>query len=217
MLSVDEWMWEAVHEGNAEELRFALSKGANPDWAGGAQGWRALMRAAHRGSVECLQILLAAGACPHRPTDGSRDTPLMFACDGAQRACAEALLAAGARVDDRASNGGSALHTAAFVGSVGCVEALLLAGADPNLQDEDGEGALMKATLQREERCCRLLILAGADARALNKKGSSPWGEAQGDISLETLFAKALAEREAMELAASVGRQAARAKSSPRV
>ena len=81
-------------------------------------------------------------------------------------------LQAGADVDDKDSDGRTALMRAAGVGDADCVRLLIEAGADVEDKDSGGRTALMRAARYNHTDCVRLLIEAGAD---VDDKDSDGW------------------------------------------
>jgi len=73
------------------------------------------------------------------------------------------------------AEGATALHGAAYEGSVDCVQYLLENGADVSSQDDDGWTSLHAAVCGKRRKCVALLLKAGCDPFAENIDGLTPF------------------------------------------
>jgi ankyrin repeat protein len=83
------------------------------------------------------------------------------------------LIAAGADVDERASDGTTALHWAAHFGDLELVEALLERGADATLRNDYGATAIAAAAVEGDPAIIKALLDAGADVDSPNPEGQT--------------------------------------------
>ena len=97
--------------------------------------------------------------------------------DAAQSGDAAAVLrevAAGGDVNQRGSDGSTAVMYAAYYGEADLVEALIAAGADVNASNEFGTSALTEAAIIGDARIVAALLSAGADPNTRNPDGETP-------------------------------------------
>jgi len=103
--------------------------------------------------------ILASGACGNAPA-----LPLALVAARNAVATVQQLLAQGHAVDERGSDGLTALMWAARAGAVDAMRALLDAGADANFADaRNGWTPLLHAIHKRQVDAVRLLLERGAD------------------------------------------------------
>ena len=96
--------------------------------------------AAAEGNLKSLKEHLAKGIDINTKDDGSLGiTPLAFAILQDQTQMVEFLIQQGADVNAKYRDGGTALHTAAFLGQYEVTELLVQKGANVNTKDEDGD------------------------------------------------------------------------------
>ena len=153
--SADKKLFKAAKSGSADDIRAAISKGANVN---GWNSWNheyytALMYAAmYNEDPEVIKALIDAGADVNAwkitlfdEEDG--DTALMYAAwKNKNTYVTKALLDAGADVNAKNSEGYSALmKAAAFNTNPDVVKALIAAGANVNEEDNRGYTALAQA------------------------------------------------------------------------
>lgn len=84
------------------------------------------------------------------------------------------LIAKGADVNQRDSDGRTALHHAVINGDEGIVQALLCANADVHIADSDGWTPLHFAARGYHLALAEVLLEAGADIEALDSHGNTP-------------------------------------------
>ena len=100
-----------------------------------------------------------------QPTHLTRNTTcptaIVHAATG-RTAARQALIERGARLDQAASDGETALISAARKGQIAAVRALLGAGANCNLKTEDGNTALSFAIAAGHDEVAQLLRANGA-------------------------------------------------------
>ena len=157
---------QAARDGDAEDVRFLLSKGVELNSA-----WKGLTPLQH--------------AINPRPP-GTADRPDARAME--ERQVVELLLTAGANVEVRDKNGRRPLHLAASFGRVDVAELLLGRGAEVDARDTWDWTPLHVAASRREAGMVKLLLEHGADVHARNKAGHSPRDETFGDEQIETLL-----------------------------
>jgi ankyrin repeat protein len=102
-----------------------------------------------------------------------RDAPLVEAAHAADHARAEALLAAPVDVNQRSSDGTSALHWAVYHEDVRLVTDLLARGADPNARNDYGSMPLAEAAEVGNPAVVKQLLAAGANAKSANDDGQT--------------------------------------------
>jgi ankyrin repeat protein len=153
----------AVHAGDADAVRAALDRGADPT--------EALSQCA---SAEVARVLIAAGASPDYPPD---DPPIVAL---AQHGHADALaVVIAAKADLEASRRFTemrALMTAALHGQLAAVTMLIAAGAYVNARDLAGQTALhhVATSTHRQRRAITIALLeAGADRSARTRRGDT--------------------------------------------
>ncbi len=147
---------DAAYDGQAELVREALERGADPS-VKGEDGRTALMLAAFDGHTDTLRVLLVGGA-PVDDRDGSGRTALMYAASGPNPESVQLLLdwKAEPNLVDQEERF-SALMFAAAEGQAGVVQTLLDHGSDSDLVDVDGDTALDFAARNGHQEVVRLL------------------------------------------------------------
>jgi ankyrin repeat protein len=141
----------AARTGTPDAIRVLVAHGADVNTRDERNGQTALMWAADMGNAEAISVLLEAGGqldartspAEARSTGGYRSpfagtsatgfTSLLFAVRAGHVDAVRALLDAGADVNDRVSDGQSALVVAAANANWEVADYLLDRGADPNL------------------------------------------------------------------------------------
>jgi ankyrin repeat protein len=96
--------------------------------------------------------------------------------DAARRgddAAVAALLDAGENVNDRSTDGTTALHWAVYGGSLALTDRLLVAGADPNAANDYGSTPMSEAAVTGNADLIRRLLEAGADPESPNADGQT--------------------------------------------
>jgi ankyrin repeat protein len=125
--------------------------------------------AAWQGDAQIIELLLAAGANPNANTDTLHETPLHYAANHPDMAAA--LIAGGIAPDARNHDGRTALHIAAYAGTVESVRVLLDGYARPDIATNSGVTALMLAAEKGHVEIARLLLDHGASKTALDDNG----------------------------------------------
>jgi ankyrin repeat protein len=138
-------------------VRLLLEKGADIN-AANAYGRTALHLAATYANDELASILLWSGADPSsRSISGT--TPLYLASFLGYEALVRVLLRhmRGRGVDERTTDGFTALWRACLKGHAEIVRALLLGGADHTIADNEGRTPLQKARQKMEWECVAII------------------------------------------------------------
>jgi ankyrin repeat protein len=106
---------------------------------------------------------------------GTPPPPLVAAAKGRDIARATELLAARPRpdVNQRASDGTTALHWAVYNDEDDLVDRLIAAGANPNLRNDYGATPLAEAAITGNAQVIRKLLKAGADVESRNADGQT--------------------------------------------
>ena len=105
-----------------------------------------------------------------------RPAPLVEAAHARDDTAAQALLAAkpAPDVNQRSSDGTTALHWAVYHNDVDLVDRLLAAGADPNIKNDYGSTVLSEAAVVGNVVVIKKLLKARANADAANADGQTP-------------------------------------------
>ncbi len=144
----------AARTGKAEVVKALLARGANVNARDSYRGETALMWAAGKNNVDAIRMLIEFGAdlklrtpnavrpsgsedvgADHRMPEPTSFTAFLFAVRGRHIGAAKALLEAGANVNDKLSDGRSALVVACANGHWELASLLVDRGADPNMAD----------------------------------------------------------------------------------
>lgn len=195
----DEPLFQAIFDGDLEDVRTALKNGANPN-AESIHGATPLILAVR--NPEIVKLLLAAGADPNR-TSRSGSTPLAMAAatygglpsmkallaaksdpNKGKAAETESPLAAATRTHhiDRLKllleQGATSIQNAFFIAyaieDLSAVELLLTKGADVNKENEEyGGNAVNDAVINRNPELVKLLLSHGANPNVIDKEGFS--------------------------------------------
>ncbi|CAI8010853.1 Ankyrin homolog [Geodia barretti] len=140
----------AVSNGDREEVKLLLSKGADPNASLPLVGFTPLMEASRQGNVEIAGLLLDKGADPNR-TKQEGWTALMAATNNGRYGTVDILLQKGANPDMQAHGGWSALMAAVYKHHDEVALRIIQAGATPHLQDENHTNAILLATATNEQ------------------------------------------------------------------
>jgi uncharacterized protein len=116
--------------------------------------------------IACLRALLALTLLLVSAQQVAVAQTLAMAARGGDLAALETLLQQGHDVDERRSDGTSALHWAVLGGYEGMTERLLRAGADANAKDRYNTTPLALAALNGDVAAVHALLQAGADPNA---------------------------------------------------
>ena len=119
----------ASQEGNLEEVKSLLDRGANVN-AEGVYKWTPLHRAALNGHTEVARLLIDRGANVNAE-NGAKQPPLHKAALNGHREVAKLLIDRGARVDAEDVDKDTPLHWATSRGHIEVARLLILHGADP--------------------------------------------------------------------------------------
>lgn len=169
----------AVDEGDAEPVRALLAEDPSLASARDAAGVSVLLRAAYRWQWAGADAI----------AEGQRPLDVFEAAAFGEAERLRALLAADASLAHaRSPDGFTALHLAAFLGTVEAARLLLAAGADP---EAVGEGAqdvrpLHSAAAARNAEVVEVLLAAGADPDARQRGGFTPPHAAAASGGLRT-------------------------------
>jgi uncharacterized protein len=161
---------EAARNGNLDEIRALVQKGADVNAAEG-DGMTALHWAAEGNHADIVATLVYAGARIDARTRIGAYTPLLVASRVGAAEVLEILLQAGADVNYRTTTGSmTALHFAAAAGNPRAVQVLLDHGAEIDSREGGSDHTpLMVAAANNRLEVVRLLIDRGADVRAVNR------------------------------------------------
>ena len=154
----------AAENGNIEEVRAALRRGADPDgrdFFGGQGGPPPLLSAVARGDIEVVRALIAAGANVNIRRWGEGDTAIILASSATARGSSRAMraLRPGVHFDDLVAIVTSAQKEEK---RPELVRDLIAAGADVNAVGNLGEGALSYAVSDGDVGLVQVLLTAGA-------------------------------------------------------
>jgi len=173
-VSPDEALVAAALANDAQGMRRALARGADPN---SREGSEAMMHAV--ADLRALRLLVRAGA---RTTGDRKRTPaIVHAGSFGTPETIDFLLAHGSKVNELDPVGASALYYAARALRMENVDALLRRGADPN-GARPGTwtplhglgGGVQPADEEMAIRVARILVAAGARADVRDRTGQSP-------------------------------------------
>jgi hypothetical protein len=108
--SIDKDLIIAAYDGNVEQVRALVQKGANPN-ALAVDAWTPLTVAAREGHLEAVKVLLDSGAKIDAP-EGGGNTALFWAAFYDHRDVIHLLLSKGADINKKSKGGESPLHLA---------------------------------------------------------------------------------------------------------
>lgn len=188
--SLDDQLRTAMYQGNRDDARELLAKGANvngPD-CDNKYEWEAvpLTQAAEKGDMAMVRLLVTHGARVDPPVM-TNETPLMAAAACGDNDTVRFLLAHGAKVAG-CNRFGSALSYAARTGHLTVAKTLVKAGADVNLRDTYAT-VLHGAAESGSSETVRYLLRCGANPKAEGKYGSLPLNDAAKAGSVECVSA----------------------------
>jgi ankyrin repeat protein len=136
-------IFEAATAGDVDRVRDFLRRDPGSADAYAPDGFHPLGLAAFFKRREVVRVLLEAGALPRRASRDQGFTPLHSAvatdAAAADIEIVRMLLAAGADPNAKSREGGTPLHTAAFIGDRAILDLLLAHGADTGVKTGDGK------------------------------------------------------------------------------
>ena len=164
-----------------------------------SSGRTPLYLAASDGRVSSCEALIQAGANVN--TGKGRHTPLMEATSNGHERVVNLLICAGAKLDERDSQGETALLYAVLSRNLSICEILLDAGANMDLRTP--EAPLLTASRTGQEMIFNLLVHRGADVNVQDRNGWTPLHHAAklGNMAACEML---LASNASIELAAMV-------------
>ncbi len=184
VISLDEQLLQAVKDGNVEEVKSLLDRGADVDAQhsgdpSNEQGCTALYYASCSGSKEIVELLLQRGADPNIQSRRGRNTLSNTIKNNSQdiaQAIVQLLIKYGADVtiDQKI------LHIAAHYANAETVELLIEAGANINFYSRFGYGGIYEgtplyiSTKYENVKVIELLLNRGADVNAKDFGGDGP-------------------------------------------
>jgi ankyrin repeat protein len=123
--------------------------------------------------LSCLLSASVAFGAADESTE--QPAPLVDAAHANNDAAAQTLLAAkpGPDVNQRSSDGTTALHWAIYHNDVGLIDRLLTAGANPNARNDYGSTPLALAAVVGNVPVIKKLLKAGADVESANEDGQT--------------------------------------------
>jgi len=129
-----------------------------------------------RGDIVAVKQLVEDGADPDSPIayGENKVTPLVKASGRGKRDIVRFLLSKGAKVNERTTNGDTALLDAVKGGYEDVVAVLLAAGADIRARDGSGNTAFSLAAFGAHLEIADALIAKGADPNELGGSGIAP-------------------------------------------
>ena len=185
--SLDEQLFDAARNGDAETIVALQAAGANPNVRNN-DGWTPLHLAAQNSHAQAIAALQAAGAKPNaRSNDGW--TPLHLAAQNGHAQGIAALQAAGAKPNVRSNDGWTPLHLAAQNGHAQGIAALQAAGADPNVRNNDGFTPLHSAASNGHIETIAALLSSRANPNSPSNNGQTPLHRAAQQGHAEAIVA----------------------------
>ena len=156
----DAW-FKAAHDGDTEELKGMLKRGAVIDLRDG-YGMTALHIAIEAGHRNAATLLMEKGADINLRDSSFGKTPLLKAIEHDREEIAQELLKRRAGVDLADKNGWTPLHRAAERGQMPVVQSLLAHSANVNARTVTGVTPLMQAFVRHHSEIVALLREMGA-------------------------------------------------------
>jgi len=196
-------LFDAVNEGNLEEVINLIARGENVNVKEkNYSNITPLFLAVENGSAKIAETLLNFGAKAN-VRDENKQTPLMRLDDDATPELVRLLINHGAKINLTDKQGNNALMFASVNAETEVLQVLLDHRADANARNKIGRTALMNAADEDNLENVRALILAGADVNLKNEDGETAW-DLTGDGEIAELLERygAIAEDDESELPA---------------
>lgn len=190
--TLDHLLLVAAQQGNMQEVRSLLKRGANPNAANDdGNTFTALMLAAREGHTDVIRLLLESGAKVDTTgaitvgVSGVADsiTALMNAAASGDTSTVEILLNHKAdpnviqidKVQDDSGNGTMRIVKSTplvmYADNAAVLRILIEHGANPNTRDSDGNTLLMRVAEYRNADAVKYLLSKGLDPLEKNKAG----------------------------------------------
>jgi len=130
---------EAVAEGDVEQVKLLISRGADVNARDKGTGWTPIFKATNAGHAEVVRVLLDKGASADTG-DARGYGPICYAIWNEDMEMVQALVAAGADINRRfsAESSYNAFFEAIWMDNPSLVKWLMNAGADVNYRDGQG-------------------------------------------------------------------------------
>ena len=171
----DRELFQAIENGNAEQVQGLLKEGANPN-AVNEYGESALQLAVEKGSFEMVEALIQEGADVNKvATALEAQAPLLVAAEKGDEKIVELLLEAGADVDYKDEQGKTALH---YTSNPQILNALLEQGADMMVEDLNGRAPLHDMAARGDFETIETALFYGADPLKTDVNGRTALAEA---------------------------------------
>ena len=196
--------WAAINA-HIALCRWLLDNGADVDAVGGELRATPLQWSARNGHLYVMHLLLSRGADPnlidsqgfntlHLVTHSSAVMPLLYMVGtGLLDISAHKQLHQPVAIDERDTDGHTALMWAAYQGDAISVELLLKHGASVNVKDNTGMTPLHWAAVKGSTMAIQHLLEAGAEVEAREDQGKTPRDMADELKGLDP-YSKALEE-----------------------
>ena len=161
--------WAALR-GDSKAVSLLLEANVNFNLSD-SEGNTPLIYSVQNKDTSCMDILLKAGAKTKAKNIRDRDALTNAMWSWANALCIEPLLAAGTDINNRGSDGGSALTAAVIRNSCDSITTLLRCGADIESADNAGDTALMESLFFNSDDALKLLLASGADYKKIDSYG----------------------------------------------
>ena len=167
----------AAAHGHQDAVSLLIEKGANVNIMGGMFG-TAVQTAAARGKAKIVEYLLDHKAEVNLMGGWSHASALILASKLANKKTSESIIRllvdAGADLNATDADGATALHAAAFSGSMNVLKLLVGNNAKLDLKDDEGSTPLLVAVLQGRHAAAKYLIESGANLNIKDRSGVAP-------------------------------------------
>jgi len=152
------------------QVRSAIEKGADVNYAIPPDGVTPLMRAISMSEYSLAKMLVEKGADINAVDKNSRSV-LIYACDHQSREFVKLLIDNG--LDLKSAGGRNGFVYGALFGNVEFIKFMLELGADVNSLDERGHTALMMTAMAGNTGAIKLLLEKGADVTIKDSEGKT--------------------------------------------